>query len=85
MVIENTLIDTDIAIDYLRGFSEVKEHIESLWRAGRAYLSVLSAYELFAGMRPKEQKATEAFIEACSVEDLTIELAEQLLSGFQEY
>ncbi len=61
------LVDTDIAIDYLRGRHYARGFMEDLWRTGRAYLSILSVYELYAGMKPEEEAATEAFIDACRV------------------
>ncbi len=61
------LVDTDVAIDYLRGRPYARELMEELWRAGQAHLSVLSVYELYVGMRPEEEAATEAFISACRV------------------
>ena len=47
---QTVLIDTDIAIDYLRGNESVIALIEQLWKSDIAYLSILSVYELYAGM-----------------------------------
>jgi hypothetical protein len=69
------LIDTDIAIDYLRGEEAVAPLMHGLWQAGQAYLSVLSVFELAAGMREKEKVATMNFIAACSVVDVTADIA----------
>jgi predicted nucleic acid-binding protein len=65
------LIDTDIAIDYLRGDSAVTPFLHHLWQDGQASLSVLSIYELTAGMRDKEKVATRNFIDACTPVDVT--------------
>lgn len=69
------LIDTDIAIDYLRGDSGVQPLLHRLWQVGSAALSALSVYELTAGMREKEKSATLNFIAACSVMEVTPEIA----------
>lgn len=61
------LIDTDVAIDYLRGRHYARQLLEGLWQDGEACLSVVSVYELYAGLRPGEEAATEAFIDACRV------------------
>ena len=68
------LIDTDVAIDFLRGRQYAKDLLEELWEEDRAHISILSAYELFAGMRDKEEKATHDFIGACKIEylDMTV-------------
>jgi predicted nucleic acid-binding protein len=65
------LIDTDIAIDYLRGDSAIMPLVNRLWREGQAALSVLSVYELTAGMRDREKSATMNFIAACVLVDVT--------------
>jgi hypothetical protein len=69
------LIDTDIAIDYLRGDKAVLPLMQQLWQADSAALSVLSIYELTAGMRDKEKNATLHFIEACTIIDLTYSIS----------
>lgn len=68
------LIDSDIAIDYLRGEAAVGPLLHRLWQQGEAALSVLSVYELTAGMRDKEAAATKNFIEACMPVDVTQEV-----------
>ena len=49
------LIDTDVLIDYLRGDTSVKKQVEELWKTNHACVSVLSVYELYAGIRPGEE------------------------------
>lgn len=72
---QNVLIDTDIAIDYLRGSREARDLIGLLWEEDRAYLSILSVYELYAGMRPPETDATQKFIDACHLDSVTLDIA----------
>ena len=69
------LIDTDIAIDYLRGDQFARPLVNRLWQEGQAMLSVLSVFELTAGMRDKEKGATMNFIAACSLSDMSPEIA----------
>jgi predicted nucleic acid-binding protein len=73
--LQTVLIDTDVAIDYLRGSQEAADMIGALWKENIAYLSILSAYELYAGMRPAEKDDTENFINACNIELATLEIA----------
>ena len=56
---QTVLIDTDIAIDYLRGPKEAAAIMGSLWKNNTAYLSILSVYELYAGMKPAEKDETK--------------------------
>lgn len=65
------LIDTDVAINYLRGEPNSKKIIEPLWFNHAAHLSLLSIYELRAGMRDKEEEFTQFFIRACEIQPLT--------------
>src|SRR3989304_6192352 len=74
---QTVLIDTDIAIDYLRGESSAKDLILPLWKTNKAYVSILTVYELHAGMRENEKEDTENFINACNIELITIEIAKR--------
>jgi predicted nucleic acid-binding protein len=69
------LIDTDIAIDFLRGAAYTQPLLSGLWSDGQAMISVLTVYELTAGMRDAEKVMTHNFIEACGVEPVTQEIA----------
>lgn len=71
------IIDTDIAIDYLRGNQDAKGLMFSLWDNNKAYLSILSVYELYAGMKDDEKEDTENFINACNIEPVTIEITKK--------
>ncbi len=46
-----------------------------LWDLDRAYLSVLTIYELYAGMKEKEREVTDDFIGACLIEPVSREIA----------
>ncbi|OGT43466.1 MAG: hypothetical protein A3F42_08165 [Gammaproteobacteria bacterium RIFCSPHIGHO2_12_FULL_37_34] len=82
---ETVLIDTDIAIDFLRGLLETKNLILPLWENNIAFLSILSVYELYAGMHPKEQEITNHFIHACKIETLSLEITRHGAEIYQHY
>lgn len=72
---QTILLDTDYAINFLRGIPETKKFILPLWKNQLAFLSILSVYELFAGMRIGEEEATNNFINACRIKPITLEIA----------
>ncbi|MCD6570352.1 MAG: type II toxin-antitoxin system VapC family toxin [Deltaproteobacteria bacterium] len=84
-IIQTVLIDTDIVIDFLRGKEDIKDLIVELWKANRAFISILTVYELYAGIRDKESQDTEHFIDACTVEFVTLDIAEQGGELFRKY
>ena len=69
------IIDTDVAIDFLRGNNYAKELLSRLFRSDLAHLSILSVYELHAGMCDNERIKTQDFINACNVELVTMDIA----------
>ncbi|HEY6874340.1 MAG TPA: type II toxin-antitoxin system VapC family toxin [Geobacteraceae bacterium] len=69
------LIDTDVAIDFLRGETYAQPLLAGLWREGRAVLSVVTLYELTAGMKESEKVQTHDFIDACTVEQISQDIA----------
>ena len=71
------LIDTDIAIDFLRGHEYARDLIQPLWQTNSVFISILSTYELYAGMKEKEVESTENFINACNIEPLTLDVAKK--------
>ena len=79
------LIDTDVAIDFLRGEAYSQPLLASLWQEGRAVVSVLTVYELAAGMREKEKIATRNFIAACLVEDVSPDVAMRAGELYRKY
>lgn len=74
---QTILLDTDFAIDFLRGKAQMIQIIKPLWEKNIAYLSLLSVYELYAGMRPEEKESTDHFIAACRIEPLTLVIAQK--------
>lgn len=82
---QSILIDTDIAIDFLRGSTKAKTLIVALWQHNTAYLSMLSLYELYAGMHSSETITTENFIAACHIEPLTQDITRLASQHYQDY
>lgn len=82
---QNVIIDTDVAIDYLRGIQYAQELILPLWERNTAYLSVLSLYELQAGMRENEKEDTANFINACNIEMVTQDIAVKAGEFYRHY
>lgn len=76
-VMQTVIIDTDIAIDYLRGISYALDLILPLWENNTAHLSILSVYELYSGLRDNERKDTEHFMAACNIDTVTFEAAQK--------
>jgi len=74
---QSALIDTDIAIDYLRGSQDAANLLGGLWKKDLAFMSILSVYELYAGMRSAEKDATENLINACNIEPVTLQIAKE--------
>lgn len=72
---QSVIIDTDVAIDFLRGVEYAKDLLIPLWEGNKAYLSVLSVFELEAGMRDREREKTTNFINACNIEIVTEDIA----------
>ena len=48
------LIDTDLAIDYLRGMQYAKRVLVPLWENNISFLSILTVYEMYAGMQDED-------------------------------
>jgi len=74
-IMQTVIIDTDVAIDFLRGNNYAKELLSELFGSNLAHLSILSVYELHAGMRDNERIKTQDFINACNVELVTMDIA----------
>ena len=79
------LIDTDVAIDFLRGEAYTQPLLAGLWRDGQAALSVLTVYELTAGMKESEKVQTHNFIDACTVEQVSQDIAFKAGELYRKY
>ncbi len=70
------LIDTDVAIDYLRGNADAIAYLEGL--SGNNFISAITVAELYAGVRDgAERTALESFIRAFQVVVIESGIAEQ--------
>lgn len=57
--------------------NNTKKLIESLWNTNNACFSLLSVYELYAGMRETESEYTKNFISACQIQGITFAIASE--------
>lgn len=71
----HVVIDSDIAIDYLRGREYALKLLKKLWRSDSAFLSATTLFELYAGMRASEKESTENFIQACNILPVTSQIS----------
>ena len=67
------IVDTGVLIDYLRGTKEAVEYVTQ--HVDEIKLSAISISELYAGMRPHERVATEAFLSLFDIIPVDGELA----------
>ena len=70
------LLDTDVLIDVLRGREGTRAVVQALVAGAIPCCSVISVAELFAGMRPEEQTATESLLEGLVIFPITRGIAE---------
>ena len=81
---KNLLFDTDVLIDILKNNTKTIKQIEALTSEAEAfYCSTINIGEIFAGMRPNEEKATRKLLETLTVFDVTTQIAE--LAGTLKY
>jgi predicted nucleic acid-binding protein len=78
-------IDTDVAIDFLRGAAYAQPLLAGLWRDGQAVLSAPTVYELAAGMKDNERVQTHNFIDACTVEQVSQDIAFKAGELYRKY
>ena len=74
---ETILFDTDYLIDFLRGKPSAREPIIRALSKNKAYISILSVYELYAGMRQGEEQATEDCISGFHIEPVTLDICKK--------
>jgi hypothetical protein len=71
------LFDTDYLIDFLRGKITARDVIVKALSADCAHISILTVYELYAGMKQGEEKATENCINAFRIEPVTLDISKK--------
>lgn len=74
---KNTLIDTDILINFLRGREKAKEYLSSVIDDAMVYCSAITIAEIFAGMKEHEREKTEELLDSLNIVDVNREIAEK--------
>ncbi len=69
------LFDTDVLIEHLRGNERANELLESAFADGRPACSVLSRFELLAGMRSGERHAVRSLLDTLETLAVTEQIA----------
>jgi predicted nucleic acid-binding protein len=77
---KNTLVDTDILINFLRGRKKAKEYLSSLLDESSICCSAITVAEITAGMRSGEEGRTKALLDHIEVLDVNRDVAEK--AGF---
>jgi predicted nucleic acid-binding protein len=76
MSCDGYLLDTSRIIDALNGRRECRDHLRSLLSAGHTLACcTINVIEVYAGMRPKERLATDAFLHNLEYYDVTWKVA----------
>ncbi len=74
---KNTLVDTDILINFLRGRKKAKEYLSSLLDESGIYCSAIAIAEITAGIRSGEEGRTKALLDHIEVLDVNRDVAEK--------
>ena len=74
---KNTLVDTDILINFLRGKRKAKDFLSLLLEESAIFCSAITVAEIAAGMRPGEEERTNEFLGHIEVLDVTRKVAEK--------
>jgi len=67
------LIDTDVVVDFLRGYDEAVAYLKGL--SGEVALSAIAVAELYAGVRDDEREKLDEFVSLFPVLPITPEIA----------
>ncbi|MCC6139885.1 MAG: type II toxin-antitoxin system VapC family toxin [Nitrospira sp.] len=70
------VLDTDVLIDLLRGRDAIRVFLQNVADRFVPCCSVVSVAELYAGMRPEEEKATCALLDGLVIYPVTHRVAE---------
>jgi predicted nucleic acid-binding protein len=77
------LRDADVIIQFLRGDKATAEPIKKSQLQGLPGYSVITRFEIKAGMRPSEQRATEACLDSLTDYPVTAEITDQAVEYFR--
>lgn len=78
--VENYCIDSDILIDYLRGFHKAKDFFLAVYGERRVCISMISVVEIYSGASTKDtarKKKIDEFLTNFEIIPLTIEIAKR--------
>ena len=70
---DRILIDTDIIIDYLKGYLKAADYLEK--NNSELLLSAITVAELYAGVREEEKNSLDMFINAFDIIDINHEIS----------
>lgn len=73
----NTIVDTDILINFLRGKGKAKNFLSMLLEESNICCSAITVAEIAAGMRAAEEEKTKALLDQVEVLDVTRDVAEK--------
>lgn len=74
----NYLLDTSVIIDVLNGRKEREQLLERLLNQGHLLACcAINVAEVYAGLRPKEENRTRAFLESLEYLEINWEIARQ--------
>lgn len=80
------LLDTSVIIDVLNGRRNRVETLKGLLSHGNLLACcAVNVSEVYAGMRPKEEEKTEAFLQSLDYYDITWDVAKQAGLLIREY
>jgi predicted nucleic acid-binding protein len=71
------LLDTDIAIDFLRGRSYARKLLENWSGEGLLAISTLTQLEIYQGMKTREEQATNVFLDGLVSITVDVHIARQ--------
>lgn len=74
---KNTVVDTDILINFLRGKGKAKEFLSMLLEEANICCSAITVAEIAAGMRAAEEERTKALLDQIEVLAVTRDIAEK--------
>jgi len=79
------LFDTDVLIEHLKGNPAARRLLEEAVRSGRAACSVLTRFELLAGMRSSERHLVRSLLACLRTLPVTAEIADQAGEWARKY
>ena len=72
-MMKRILLDTDVVVDFLRGYDKAVTYLKS--HSSKIVLSSIVVAELYAGVRDDERKKLDEFVSLFSVFPITAEIA----------